>query len=111
MDKIINECKIACNDLIKQAKLNAGDIVVIGCSTSEVLGSKWGTNSNYDVGSVLFETIYKEFKANGIFITPLPLLIIHHGLSDLMLWNVLMLTRLQVHGRILDLLRRIMKII
>ena len=68
MDKIINECKIACNDLIKQAKLNAGDIVVIGCSTSEVLGSKWGTNSNYDVGSVLFETIYKEFKANGIFI-------------------------------------------
>ena len=68
MDKIINECIIACNDLIKQAKLKAGDIVVIGCSTSEVLGSKWGTNSNYDVGSVLFETIYKVFKDKGIFV-------------------------------------------
>ena len=54
MNKIANECKICAEDLIKKANLKKGDIVVIGCSTSEVLGSKWGTNSSPDTAKILF---------------------------------------------------------
>lgn len=68
MDKIINECQVVCNDLIQQANLNKGDIVVIGCSTSTVLGSKWGTDSNVDLGKVLFDAIYQVFSSKGIYI-------------------------------------------
>ena len=39
------ECKKAAEELIEKAQLKNGDIVVIGCSTSEVLGSKIGSNS------------------------------------------------------------------
>lgn len=65
---ISNECIIAAKDLIEKAKLKKGDIVVIGCSTSEVLGSKWGTNSSPETAKVLFESLYGVFKEQGIYI-------------------------------------------
>ncbi len=68
MNKIANECKICAEDLIKKANLKKGDIVVIGCSTSEVLGSKWGTNSSPDTAKILFESIYEVFEKEGIYL-------------------------------------------
>ncbi|MBQ7096727.1 MAG: TIGR01440 family protein [Clostridia bacterium] len=65
---ISKECILAAQDLIKKAGLKKGDIVVIGCSTSEVLGSKWGTNSSPETAKVLFESLYGVFKENGIYI-------------------------------------------
>lgn len=65
---ISKECAIAANDLIEKAGLKKGDIVVIGCSTSEVLGSKWGTNSSPETAKVLFESLYEVFKEKGIYI-------------------------------------------
>lgn len=65
---IIQQCREAAEDLCTQAKLKAGDIVVVGCSTSEVLGSKWGTNSNPDMGGILFDAVNSVFKERGIYI-------------------------------------------
>ncbi len=65
---IIQQCREAALDLCEQAKLQGGDIVVVGCSTSEVLGSKWGTNSNPDMGGILFNAINSVFKEKGIYI-------------------------------------------
>ena len=65
---ISKECAVAANDLIEKAGLKKGDIVVIGCSTSEVLGSKWGTNSSPETAKVLFESLYEVFKEKGIYI-------------------------------------------
>lgn len=45
----------AVKELVTVAKLEAGDLFVIGCSTSEVRGSRIGTDSATDVG----ETIIK----------------------------------------------------
>ena len=67
MDKIISQCKAACEELIEQANLKSEDLVVIGCSTSTVLGSKWGTDSNVDLGKILFEAIYEVFGKKGIY--------------------------------------------
>lgn len=68
MDNIARECVICAEDLIKKAKLKKGDIVVIGCSTSEVLGCKWGTNSSPDTAGILFDSLYRVFSDKGIYI-------------------------------------------
>lgn len=66
--KIKEECILAANDLIEKAHLKKGDIVVVGCSTSEVLGSKIGTDSSPDTAKFLFESLYGVFKEKGIFV-------------------------------------------
>lgn len=65
---IQNQCKIAINELCDVAKLKKGDILVVGCSTSEVVGSKIGTNSDFDTAEVLFDSIYSVLKDRGIYL-------------------------------------------
>ena len=65
---IAKECITAIEDLIEKAHLKKGDIVVVGCSTSEVLGSKIGTNSSPDTAKILFESIYNVLNEKGIYL-------------------------------------------
>lgn len=60
--------QIAVNELIEKAKLTEGNIVVVGCSTSEVVGSKIGTNSDTDTAEVIFNAIYSILKGKGIYL-------------------------------------------
>ena len=53
-------------ELKEKASLKKGDVVVVGCSTSEIIGSKIGTNSSPEVAKVVFEAMYKFAKDNGI---------------------------------------------
>ena len=62
------ECKKLAEELVEKANLKKGDIVVVGCSTSEVLGSKIGTNSSPDTAKILFESIYGVLKEKGIYL-------------------------------------------
>ena len=63
-----DECVNATEELIEKANLKKGDIVVVGCSTSEVLGDKIGTNSSPDTARILFESIYGVLKEKGIYL-------------------------------------------
>ena len=54
---IREECTQAIKELCEAADLKAGDILVIGCSTSEVGGSKIGTNSSEDIAKELYDAI------------------------------------------------------
>ena len=65
---IYTETKAVINELIEKAKLKAGNIVVVGCSTSEVVGSTIGTNSNFDVAGEIFKALYDSAKEKGIYI-------------------------------------------
>ena len=65
---IIEQCEQATNELVEVAKLKKGDIVVVGCSTSEVVGSKIGTNSDPDTAKNIFDGIYKVLKRKGIYL-------------------------------------------
>ena len=58
----------AVNELLEKAKLKKGDILVVGCSTSEVLGSKIGTDSDPDTAKEIFDGIYGVLKTKGIFL-------------------------------------------
>ena len=55
-------------ELIEKAALKAGQILVIGCSTSEVLGSKIGTNSNPDTAKDIFQALQDTAKKHGIYL-------------------------------------------
>lgn len=68
LKKIETQTRTALLALLSEAKLEEGDIVVIGCSTSEVGGHRVGTFSSTDIGKVLFDTIYPELKKRGLFL-------------------------------------------
>ena len=65
---IKTDCEQVVIELVKVAKLNKGDIFVVGCSTSEVAGNKIGTESNIDVAKELFEGLYRPLSKKGIYL-------------------------------------------
>ena len=68
MNEIFNEAYMSACEIIELAGLNTGDILVVGCSTSEVLGSKIGTHSSPDTAKELFDGIKKATDEKGIYI-------------------------------------------
>lgn len=62
------EAALAARQLIEAAKLKSGDIIIVGCSTSEVIGSKIGTNSQPETAREIFDGIYGELRERGIFL-------------------------------------------
>lgn len=49
-------------------KLKAGDIVVVGCSTSRVLGEQMGTHSAYDVACAIMDEVLPAVKERGLYL-------------------------------------------
>ena len=53
-------------ELCEKAKLKPGQTVIVGCSTSEIIGSKIGTDSNVKIGSAVFNELNSVFSERGI---------------------------------------------
>ena len=66
--EIANDAKIAISELIEESKIKAGQILVIGCSSSEILGSKIGKGSSFEAARAVFEAIYPILKEKGIYL-------------------------------------------
>ena len=56
----------AVKEIIEAARLSAGDLFVVGCSSSEVLGHKIGTDTNVDVAGALFSGITRALNEKNI---------------------------------------------
>ena len=54
-------------ELCEKARLTAGQIVVVGCSTSEIMGSSIGTGSNAEAGAVVFGALNGVFSERGVY--------------------------------------------
>ena len=65
---IYHQTQAAIAELCEKAKLRSGNIVVVGCSTSEVVGSKIGTNSNPDVAGEIFRALHDYTRNHGLFL-------------------------------------------
>ena len=65
---IYKQTKAAISELCESAKLKTGSIIVVGCSTSEVVGSKIGTNSNFEIAGEIFNALYDYTKSNGFYL-------------------------------------------
>ena len=66
MQEICEQAKRAAELLCEQAKLRAGELVVVGCSTSEICGSRIGTDSQPEVAETVFRAIYDVLQAHGV---------------------------------------------
>ena len=55
-------------ELLDRVSLKRGDIIVIGCSSSEIIGNNIGKGSSYDAAKILFSAIYPKLKDRGIYL-------------------------------------------
>jgi len=67
-DTVRSACEKAVEELVSLAGLKAGDILVIGCSSSEIVGEKIGKGSSLDAAKAVFEGIYPVLKEKGIYL-------------------------------------------
>lgn len=68
MQNIFNQAQNAAKELIEKSGVKNGDIVVIGCSTSEVMGKKIGTSGTLETAQAIFDGLNSVFAENGIYL-------------------------------------------
>jgi uncharacterized protein (TIGR01440 family) len=65
-DEILTQAKQAVGELIEAAKLKLGQILVIGCSSSEMVGERIGKGSSLEAAQVAYAGIAPVLKEAGI---------------------------------------------
>ena len=68
LEQVKEEAANAAKQLVAEARLHKGQIVVVGCSTSEVVGHKVGSWSTPEVGQAIFDGLNSVFAPLGIYI-------------------------------------------
>ncbi len=68
LTQIQNEAKQVVSQLLEQADLQAGDILVIGCSSSEIVGETIGKNSSFEAAEAVVSAILPLCKEKGIYL-------------------------------------------
>ena len=66
--EIKKQAALAAQELIEKAGLTAHQTLVVGCSSSEVCGSRIGSNSNPDIAKAVFSGIYEETCRHNIYL-------------------------------------------
>lgn len=67
-EEIREQAKMAVTELLEVAKLEKGDIFVVGCSSSEIKGERIGKGSDVDAAKAVYDGIYPVLKEKGIFL-------------------------------------------
>ena len=65
-EKETNDARKVVSEFLAQAKLRKGNLVVIGCSTSEIASHQIGSYSNEMLGEAVFLAIYEELRQAGL---------------------------------------------
>ena len=65
-EEITAQARNVVMDLLEQAQMKHGSLMVIGCSSSEIVGKRIGKGSSMDAAKAAFEGIYPELQKNGI---------------------------------------------
>ncbi len=55
-------------ELLEKANLKEGDVLVLGCSSSEIIGERIGTCSSSDAASAVYSVLLPELSSRGIFL-------------------------------------------
>jgi uncharacterized protein (TIGR01440 family) len=67
-EQIVEQARDMISEFLSEARLGRGDILVIGCSSSEVVGERIGKGSDFNAAKAIFEGIYPVLKAKGIYL-------------------------------------------
>ena len=65
---IRQQCTDAMQQLLQAASLPRGAIVVVGCSTSEVVGGRIGTMSSPDIAQTLLDALLDVLRPQGLYL-------------------------------------------
>ena len=65
-EEITAQAKQAVTELLDAAKLTPGKLLVIGCSSSEMVGARIGKGSSLEAAQAAFAGIYPVLQARGI---------------------------------------------
>lgn len=67
-EEITGQARQAVTELLERARLEPGDIFVVGCSSSEVGGHRIGSDSSPEVAQAILDGIYPVLKEKGIYL-------------------------------------------
>ena len=65
-EEITVQARTAVTELLEQAKLKPGSLLVIGCSSSEMVGKRIGKGSSEEAAQAAFRGIYPVLQEQGI---------------------------------------------
>ncbi|MPL68983.1 hypothetical protein SDC9_14716 [bioreactor metagenome] len=65
---VYSQTKVACNELIAAACLKAGQIIVVGCSTSEVRGARIGSAGSDEVAGAILDALRETAAEAGVML-------------------------------------------
>ena len=68
LEQIAAQARTAVTELLDAAGLRAGDLFVVGCSSSEVLGGTIGKASSTDAAKAVFQGIYPVLRERGVYL-------------------------------------------
>jgi len=66
LDDVSRQSRQAIEELLEAAKLKPGQLVVVGGSTSEVVGQRIGTSGNKEVAAAILKPIIETVRARGL---------------------------------------------
>lgn len=66
--EITRDAQIAVRELIEAAHLTSGQILVIGCSSSEMIGERIGKHSSMEAAVALYEAVAPILAEHGIYL-------------------------------------------
>ena len=67
-DEIREQARAALGELLEKSHLEAGDIFIIGCSSSEIKGVNIGRGSDVDAAKAVYEGVKPLLDERGIFL-------------------------------------------
>ena len=69
MEKVYEQASAAIDELFAAADiLKRGDILVIGCSTSEIVGKRIGSGSSVEAAKAVMDAVLPKIKARGLYL-------------------------------------------
>ncbi|MGE5674890.1 MAG: TIGR01440 family protein [Mycobacterium leprae] len=68
LSEIRRQVTLAAEELLAAAGLERGQVLVVGCSTSEVIGSRIGTAGSEEVAQAILEPLWHVTQAKGLFL-------------------------------------------
>ena len=68
LEQVRKEAHAAAQQICEAAKLRQGQILVVGCSSSEIDSFKIGSHSSAEIGMAVYTALYQELKPKGIYL-------------------------------------------
>lgn len=68
LNNLKNQAQNAITELIEISGIKSGELLVIGCSSSEIVGGVIGKASSMDAAKAVFDGIYPILKEKGIYL-------------------------------------------